>query len=1020
MSKSEEVFGKKKGEVFELPYEVAIYIPSTQDVDRVISVDQMNLRVDEVKKYLAKTFGGYTSSETLGGFIASNGELVNEEVIKITSFSTVEDFNKHKVELLKQIGKWGDKWGQEAIGFEYEGDLYYIPKKYGMGGFILGTAIGGYAGYKIGRARSKKTGFETEKKVGRAIKRGAKSTASKLKEKRAKRKASKMEGGGGIDSRMDKLPPVVKALVKELSEMDMDEVNSVTVQEKVDEANMKYAQVYPDAGDLGSYTPIGGATVVTYEEYSQGEDITVNDREGFVVQNEDRVIVIQYYDDDSVEEIKYKDGGAVRLVADKLIHRSDNNHTTTVGIIRETPKTKSLYISPFASASMKKEGEKWAKENGYTLRKSYKGGGKITVENFKYDPSIDYMSEYDKLPIEVTNIINSEKYTNDDEWDNNYEELLSELEKVGWTFEYDMSGGYHSLRPVGEPEQEFKNGGGVKKTITGRERLYEDENVALEHNTVSDKYSVVDPDTGKFMENGGGVAGLHISRLEKDFGKDFISSGKVSKKGNNQFKVEDGILLIKQGSGNWEKWRKISYEGGGGISFSEAEGIKGRNNSTGVSFGTVIGSGKSAEEYTSGGKQINVRDSYGDRRGEKTIIFNDKGLVHEIIDYGYSTDGSYVSTASGSVSSYSPKNKTESVKILSKIYNPSFSKKLHTTMSKAAKSYAGGGEILKGINKLQNDLGVKVTESSYNPDGDGYTIYPNSQPKTDKYYDGRSSQTIDIKYNGQKVYLRAAFGYAISISILSKMLNVDIRPSSYVGYDKIDVSLHPKPISMTMLKKMVKVMKKGLKDSADNFSPYAGGGEIPREWVVKLQHNENDKVEIITLDNTELEDGDEVIKTEKEARYYALKEVQHPNDWSVVGVKNSTSDYAGGGEIRSAVRWAKGDIIENDYQTSQDVNIIERLEDSGSELYKVRQKLGIHDTDEWEDVYDKAFADTENAYGIPSQYEPYVEDSVFGSSYAGGGEITEEDFKEKIRVQADRQGKTYSDEQVDAIYDRVA
>jgi len=99
------------------------------------------------------------------------------------------------------------------------------------------------------------------------------------------------------------------------------------------------------------------------------------------------------------------------------------------------------------------------------------------------------------------------------------------------------------------------------------------------------------------------------------------------------------------------------------------------------------------------------------------------------------------------------------------------------------------------------------------------------------------------------------------------------------------------------------------------------------------------------------------------------------------------STYAEGGEIRSAVRWAKGDIIENDYQTEQDVNIIERLEDSGSQLYKVRQKLGIHSADEWEDIYEKAFEDTENAYGIPSEYESYVDDSIFGSTYAGGGEI---------------------------------
>jgi len=130
MSKVKEVFGSKTQGVFELPFEMAIYVPSTQDVDNVISVDEMTKRVEEVRKYLAETFGGYTSGDVLGGFVASNDELVNEQVTKVTAFSTVEAFEKNKVKLLIQIGKWGQEWGQEAIGFEYEGDLFYVPQNY--------------------------------------------------------------------------------------------------------------------------------------------------------------------------------------------------------------------------------------------------------------------------------------------------------------------------------------------------------------------------------------------------------------------------------------------------------------------------------------------------------------------------------------------------------------------------------------------------------------------------------------------------------------------------------------------------------------------------------------------------------------------------------------------------------------------------------------------------------------------------------------------------------------------------
>ena len=130
VDKSKQVFGKNKEGVFELPYEVAIYVPSTQDVDKVISLNEMESRVKEVSEYLSNLFGGYTSTDTIGGFVASNGELVNEEVTKVTSFSQEADFKKHRENLLKQIGKWGKDWGQEAIGLEYEGDLFYVPQDY--------------------------------------------------------------------------------------------------------------------------------------------------------------------------------------------------------------------------------------------------------------------------------------------------------------------------------------------------------------------------------------------------------------------------------------------------------------------------------------------------------------------------------------------------------------------------------------------------------------------------------------------------------------------------------------------------------------------------------------------------------------------------------------------------------------------------------------------------------------------------------------------------------------------------
>jgi GNAT superfamily N-acetyltransferase len=114
--------------MFQLPLEMVVYVPSTQDVDKVISVDKMVTRVDEVKEYLASKFGGYTSADKLGGFVDSTGNLVNEDVVQVTAFATKEAYAENKEQLIQQLAQWGKKWGQEAIGFEFEGDLMYVPQ----------------------------------------------------------------------------------------------------------------------------------------------------------------------------------------------------------------------------------------------------------------------------------------------------------------------------------------------------------------------------------------------------------------------------------------------------------------------------------------------------------------------------------------------------------------------------------------------------------------------------------------------------------------------------------------------------------------------------------------------------------------------------------------------------------------------------------------------------------------------------------------------------------------------------
>lgn len=122
--------------LFHLPIEMAVYVPSTKNVDKLITPYELEKRVDTVKRTLASMFGGYTSAEFMGGYIAQNEKLVNEKIVRVVSYSTKDAFQENKKDLLKKIAEWAKEWGQESIGYEYEGDLFYVDSLYEDGGII--------------------------------------------------------------------------------------------------------------------------------------------------------------------------------------------------------------------------------------------------------------------------------------------------------------------------------------------------------------------------------------------------------------------------------------------------------------------------------------------------------------------------------------------------------------------------------------------------------------------------------------------------------------------------------------------------------------------------------------------------------------------------------------------------------------------------------------------------------------------------------------------------------------------
>jgi hypothetical protein len=122
---------EKLNESFVLPIELAVYVPSTKGADETIEQNEFRNRVLETEKYLSELFGGYSKVDIDGGYVSETKGLINEDVAKVVAFSQDENFLSNKLpRLIKRITMWCDEWTQESIGFEIEGDLFYIDKNF--------------------------------------------------------------------------------------------------------------------------------------------------------------------------------------------------------------------------------------------------------------------------------------------------------------------------------------------------------------------------------------------------------------------------------------------------------------------------------------------------------------------------------------------------------------------------------------------------------------------------------------------------------------------------------------------------------------------------------------------------------------------------------------------------------------------------------------------------------------------------------------------------------------------------
>jgi hypothetical protein len=125
-------FSKKGIDVSALPIENAIYVPSTDKQQQPISQDKFDGRIMETEEFLSNLYGGFSRYEEVGGFKDFDKQkIIKEKGARVVSFSSRADAKDNQK--AKQLKRWilskQKAWGQQAIGYEREGDLFYINKR---------------------------------------------------------------------------------------------------------------------------------------------------------------------------------------------------------------------------------------------------------------------------------------------------------------------------------------------------------------------------------------------------------------------------------------------------------------------------------------------------------------------------------------------------------------------------------------------------------------------------------------------------------------------------------------------------------------------------------------------------------------------------------------------------------------------------------------------------------------------------------------------------------------------------
>ena len=114
---------RKLKNLIKLSCRVAVYVPSTVDIDKETDNTE---HVDATLRMLSSLFGGATAADALGCWLTTAGKLVKEHITVVYAYCSSDQIREAIDRVVEHAESIKQAMNQEAVAIEVNGELYFV------------------------------------------------------------------------------------------------------------------------------------------------------------------------------------------------------------------------------------------------------------------------------------------------------------------------------------------------------------------------------------------------------------------------------------------------------------------------------------------------------------------------------------------------------------------------------------------------------------------------------------------------------------------------------------------------------------------------------------------------------------------------------------------------------------------------------------------------------------------------------------------------------------------------------